>query len=239
MSWRQKVKTRIIVLVVLGVLFAVSAYAQTNDFFQLIKNATPEDVQAAISNGADVNARTNEGTTPLMLAARYNQNPEMITTLLKAGADIKARDGDGSTALIYAARHTENPEVITTLLGAGADLNVQTKAGNTALILAARYNQNPEVTMTLLKAGADVNLRNKSGWLAIDYARQNQNLKGTDAYSQLQADTSSSSSDTSADAFMLRTRFAGQLSGNQAWSANGVTLNFSPSTGYSIAGEFL
>jgi len=184
------VRKRIIVLAVLVVLLAVSAYAQTTDLLELTKTGTPEDVQAAISNGADINARTNDGTTVLMLAARYNQNPEVVTTLLKAGADVNARAKDGSIALMYAARHNQNPEVITTLLNAGADLNAQSKAGNTALMLAARYNLNPEVTMRLLKAGADVHVVNSAGSSAIDYARENENLKNTDAYSQLQGETS-------------------------------------------------
>ena len=51
-------KKRIVVAVVLAVLLAASAaYAQTKDFFELVKTGTPQDVQKAISNGADVNTR--------------------------------------------------------------------------------------------------------------------------------------------------------------------------------------
>ena len=52
------------------------------DFFDLVRTGTPQDVQVAISNGSDMNARNSYDTTPLMFAARYNQNPEVITTLL-------------------------------------------------------------------------------------------------------------------------------------------------------------
>jgi hypothetical protein len=48
-----------IVVVVLAVLIAASAYGQTTGLFELVKTGTPQDVQAAISKGADVNALKN------------------------------------------------------------------------------------------------------------------------------------------------------------------------------------
>ena len=137
---------RIVVAVVLAVLVALaltgclSTNAQTKDFFQIVTAGTPQDVQAAISKGADVNARDEEGTTPLMHAARGNQNPEVITTLLNAGANIKAEDRyNNMIPLMYAAWFNKNPEVITTLLNAGADARAQSSAGKTAFDFA-QYN---------------------------------------------------------------------------------------------------
>ena len=87
-----KVIKRIVVAVTLAFLVALSsAYAQTTDFFELVKTGTPRSIQAAIDQGADVNARDKDGATALMEAADHSQNPEVIATLLKAGADIKAR----------------------------------------------------------------------------------------------------------------------------------------------------
>ena len=40
--------------------------------------------------------------TPLMYAAKYNENPDVITTLLNAGADAKAKSIEGKTAFDYA-----------------------------------------------------------------------------------------------------------------------------------------
>ena len=80
-----------------------SAYAQTTDFFELVKTGTPQDVQTAIGNGADINPRNEYyGETPLIYAAQYNPNPAVITTLLKAGADAKAKDNIGQTAFDWA-----------------------------------------------------------------------------------------------------------------------------------------
>jgi len=112
-----------VVAVVLAVLVAASAYAQTTDFFELAKTGTSEQIQAAIDKGANANAvvpRGEEetmGKTPLMYAAKFNTNPEVITVLLKAGADVNAVDALHSNALIWAAG-IQNPDVITALLKA-------------------------------------------------------------------------------------------------------------------------
>jgi ankyrin repeat protein len=79
------------------------------DFFELVGTGTPQSVQAAINQGADVNARDMYERTPLMLATEYNQNPEVIITLLDAGADVNARDNYVETPLMWAARFNQNP----------------------------------------------------------------------------------------------------------------------------------
>jgi ankyrin repeat protein len=154
---------KLLALVVLMLVAGGSTYAQTTDFFELVRTGTPQSVQAAIGKGADIEAQDGFGRTPLMLAA-YNQNPEVITTLLTAGADIKARDLDyGFTALMFAALFNQNPEATITLLKAGADINARDKRGGTVLMKAAGYNQNPAVITTLLEAGADIAARDEFG----------------------------------------------------------------------------
>src|SRR5208337_3690327 len=78
------------------------AFTYQTDFFKLVETGTPQSVRAAISNGADVNARrTGDSATPLMLAAMFSHNPEVITTLLMAGAKAKVHDWLGKTAFDY------------------------------------------------------------------------------------------------------------------------------------------
>jgi len=153
----------------------------------LVRTGTPQQIQAAIDQGEDVNAHDKLlGWTALIYAAAYNPNPEVITVLLKAGADIKARNKDGETALMLAAQYNQNPEVITTLLRAGADLEARDSSfGWTPLMLAASSNPNPEVITTLLKAGADARVKDSAGKTAFDYGQDNENLQGTDAYWKL------------------------------------------------------
>lgn len=95
-------KKRILIAIVLAMFFVTSMHAQTKDFFELVKTGTPQDVQAAIEKGANLNGRSSTGSTPLIIAAAYNTNPEVILLPLKVGADAKAKDNVGQTVIDYA-----------------------------------------------------------------------------------------------------------------------------------------
>ncbi|MBQ9628323.1 MAG: ankyrin repeat domain-containing protein, partial [Synergistaceae bacterium] len=77
----------------------------------------------------------------------------------------------------YAAINNKNPGVIDALIEGGAE-DVSDNEVRTALILAAQWNV-PEVVDALIDAGADVKVKDKSGRTALDYAYDNEKLKGT------------------------------------------------------------
>ena len=104
--------------------------------WKIFESGTPEQVKAEIAKlpkDSGLETRTEDGWTPLMLAAVGNSNPEVITALLKAGAKLEARDEAGWTPLMIAAGFNSNPEVITALLKAGANAKTKSKTGETAL----------------------------------------------------------------------------------------------------------
>lgn len=176
-------KKRIWVALTLTILLAASAYSQSTDFTQLLMFGTPQAVQAAIRNGAKVNAPNEAGYLPLGIAAQFNRNTEVIAVLLKAGAVVNGRDKDGGTALISATTLNHNLDVTAALLRAGADVNAQDKEGYSALMTAAMLN--PDTIPLLLRAGADTTAKNGYGETALDLAWKNEKLKGTDVYQQL------------------------------------------------------
>jgi len=61
-----------------------------------------------ISNGANVNAVANDGTTALMLAAG-NAKMDVVEFLVSRGADATLKDSKGLTALDYAAKADVTP----------------------------------------------------------------------------------------------------------------------------------
>lgn len=65
-------------------------------------NNSVEVVKLLIDAGADVDARSEKGTTALMLAAKNSKGVDVINLLLEKGADVNARDDKGNTALTYA-----------------------------------------------------------------------------------------------------------------------------------------
>jgi ankyrin repeat protein len=72
--------------------------------------------------------------------------------------------------------------VLLLLLEAGAQINAQDNEGMTPLMWAAKHNTNPDVVSTLLKAGANGKLTSKEGKTAGAYADENEKLKGTAQY---------------------------------------------------------
>ena len=97
----------------------------SNGFYGLIPGAPT----IHLVTGAELNGRSQDGVTPLHLAAGYNQNPAVTEALLAAGADVNARSISGLTPLHRAAGVNENPAVIGLLLEAGANLEARDENG--------------------------------------------------------------------------------------------------------------
>ncbi len=154
-------------------------------------NDNPEVIKALIEAGANPNARNSSiRLSPLHRAAKYNQNAEITEVLINMGADVNALTlGFGLTPLHFAAQSNKNPEVINLLAAAGADMNAvgyDFYAGVAPIHQASAYNSNPEVVSALLANGADGALKDDSGKSPFEIATGNPNLKGSDAYRQLE-----------------------------------------------------
>jgi len=109
-----------------------------------------------------------------------------IQNAIQSGADVNALDNHLRTPLMFAARFNPHPEVISFLIQSGADVNAKDRAGWTPLMFAARFSTSPEVVKVLLEKGANAKMVDKSGKKAIDYARENPALQGTEVLSQLE-----------------------------------------------------
>ncbi|KAJ3599462.1 hypothetical protein NHX12_033423 [Muraenolepis orangiensis] len=93
--------------------------------------------QILIRNRAtELNSRMNDGTTPLILAARLAVEG-MVEELVHCHADINAVDDHGKSALHWAAA-VNNVEATLVLLKNGANRDMQDNKEETPLFLAAR-----------------------------------------------------------------------------------------------------
>ena len=123
-------------------------------------------VEQLIAEGADVNAITECGKTPLMLAAMYGHK-SVMEALLNAKADPnlggEEEFEEGTTALMCIASSlfaSNRPEIIKFLVNRGADVNAHNDNGETALIVAC---DNADSVKALIEAGADVNQADNEG----------------------------------------------------------------------------
>lgn len=119
-------------------------------------NREPSVIRALIAAGADIGARTDEGFTAFMFAAR-SSSVDVLEALQDAGAVIDTWSYLGGNTLMSAATGNTDPAVIRFLLNHGANVNEWDSWGLSVLMGAAWQNPNPDVVRALMDAGADVN----------------------------------------------------------------------------------
>ena len=125
-----------------------------------------------VERGADVNARNDDGETPLQRAANTDW-PDIVGLMVEYGADVNQRI-EGMPALAYAA-YGGWLGVARLLVERGADVNVRTKHGNTVLYEAVDGHfhlsgTGLEFIRTLIERGAEVNAKNWHGRTALHHA---------------------------------------------------------------------
>jgi len=153
-------------------------------------------VKALLARGANPNAQLtknlpgrsgmdsgditlDEGTTPLMRAARAGDAPVM-RALLEKGADPKLVTKEGNTALMFAAgvgyrdKNTRGTEAealegLKVALDAGLDLNQANARGETALHGAALRGAD-SIVQFLVDHGAKLDAKTKQGFTPLDVA---------------------------------------------------------------------
>jgi ankyrin repeat protein len=131
-------------------------------------------VSSLIRSGAHIEARNNEGETPLIIASSFG-NTDTVRILVDLGANIEARANSLTnrlTALMLAAAkgHTETVHL---LLDRGASIQARGDLyhfrGLTALMLAA-VNDRTETVRVLLDRGAAIEATDNKGWTALVFA---------------------------------------------------------------------
>lgn len=98
-------------------------------------NGYPDIVEYLLLNGADVNAVSRSGDTPLIKVAQNclmdkDDQLNIVNQLLATGADVNFQDTYGKTPLMLATE-SSSPKIVSKLLLSQADIKIKDKCGNT------------------------------------------------------------------------------------------------------------
>lgn len=131
-----------------------------------VRHKSPKVFHLLLSTpGVDLDARSRNGDTALMIAA-LQSDTAMALALIDKGAQINR---PGWTALHYAAA-SGSLAIIRRLLEESAFIDAESPNRTTPLMMAARAGH-MEAVRLLLDEGADPALRNELGLHAADFAR--------------------------------------------------------------------
>jgi ankyrin repeat protein len=131
---------------------------------ELEPGEAPEPLNVEIAGilldaGADINGRSGEGLTPLMLAVDSGELEDRMALLLSRGADPDVRDADGRTALMRGVEWMDI-RTLRCLLSSGADPNAADLNGETAIHIAVLKSARQETGVREL---SDDNTRERLG----------------------------------------------------------------------------
>jgi len=147
-------------LVVSGFAGAASAAGSSDSrLLEAARNQDAKTVRSLLSQKADVNARSSDGSTALLWLAHWN-DVATADLLLKAGADANTANDFHMTPLSQACTNA-SAEFVRLLLKSGANPNTAIATGETPLMTCARTG-NVDAVRLLIEYGAAVNAKEPS-----------------------------------------------------------------------------
>lgn len=144
-----------------------------------------------LKNGADVNAKTTEGDTPLHYLMK-RADTSIIKLFLEFGANVKLVNNKEENLLFPAVGYNYYEDVVQLLIDLGLNVNQCNTDKKTPLHEAARNSKNvnfqKKVLEMLIKAGANINARDKDDKTPLYYWVKQSNFEAINLLLKADAD---------------------------------------------------
>ena len=126
-------------------------------------------VKILVKHKANVNARTDSGDTPLILATRNKHDNVVHALLSDSQCLVDAKGQDGYTALQYSCKYGY-VDIVKALVKHKANVNFRTDRGDTPLTLAAINKHDNVVHALLSDSQCLVDAKGQDGYTALQYS---------------------------------------------------------------------
>lgn len=142
----------------------------TTELHWAVHRGDPATVERLLRAGADPNAKSEYGVTPLFLAcsAGSEGNGSIVEALLNAGADTTTLV-NGEPPIVTASR-TGNIAAVKSLMARGVDVNAKEATSGQTALMQAVAEAHSEVARSLIDNGAAVDARTALGFNALAFA---------------------------------------------------------------------
>ncbi len=152
------------------------ARGRTRLMLVVLKKGSEGEIQSLLRQGADVNARDNDGNTALHYLLTAGENIDArLNALLAAHPDVNLATHKGTTPLMIldvCRDPKERVSRVKKLLELHAKVDLKDAVGKTAAMRYVEKDDNAEALKLLLDAGANPKLRNKDGKTLLQLAQQ-------------------------------------------------------------------
>ncbi len=152
------------------------ARGRTRLMLVVLKKGSEGEIQSLLRQGADVNARDNDGNTALHYLLTAGENIDArLNALLAAHPDVNLATHKGTTPLMIldvCRDPKERVSRVKKLLELHAKVDLKDAVGKTAAMRYVEKDDNAEALKLLLDAGANPKLKNKDGKTLLQLAQE-------------------------------------------------------------------
>ncbi|MDE2912053.1 MAG: ankyrin repeat domain-containing protein [Paracoccaceae bacterium] len=156
---------------------AIGEDYEWSSLFNAVISEDPDWVEREVSNGADPNQKTSDGTSALGWAAWRNEGVQVINRLIPAGTDPRDRDNQTQMPLHRVCLREGSEDLLLSLVDGSVEIAISDENLTCMHILAA-LTQDPKKLELLAGLGASPDLTTSDGSTALHPAADHNDTLG-------------------------------------------------------------